>query len=100
MNIQYKTIVHTIGHIGSFLKMHVSSVLFLLFFISLGVWGFIFWHYGYAVVFTESEIAVKPLTIKENELQNIIEKQKKREELSKSITEKTFKDPFIVIIKE
>lgn len=95
MKIEIQSVVSTMARIAAFLKRHIHVILFAWLFAAIGVWGFVFWYYGYRVVFQQTETTNRPLIIKEKELNVLLEKASAREEFRKTIAEKSFSDPFI-----
>lgn len=80
---------------GNFLKKHYRLLLSLVFIIAIGLWGYIFWQYVYQVALYDPHPVVKPLPIKQKELNVIINDLQSREKLQGIINEKTFPEPFI-----
>lgn len=81
--------------IAGFTKRHYDAALFLLFFISIILWGVVFWRYGYVVTYQKLAVSFKPLTVKEAELRRLVDDINKRKESRAAILEKTFSNPFI-----
>ena len=74
--------------VAAFAMRHTHALLFALLILAIGAWGFIFWQYGYLVVFQREEAVARPLTIKEGELKTLLERDRVREEFKKTIAEK------------
>jgi len=95
MNIELKSVAGMVSRGAVFLKRHIHALLFVWLIAAIGVWGFIFWQYGYRVVFQQVETTSRPLIIKENDLNALLGKARAREEFQKTIAEKSFPNPFI-----
>lgn len=95
MNIELKSVMGVASHAAIFLRRHIHAFLFVWLIMAIGAWGFIFWQYGYRVVFQQVETASRPLIIKENDLNALLEKTRAQEEFKKTIAEKSFSNPFI-----
>lgn len=95
MKIELQSVAGTVSRAAVFFRRHIHALLFIWLVAAIGVWGFIFWHYGYRVVFQQTETASKPLSIKENELDALLEKARIQDKFQKTIAEKSFPNPFI-----
>ncbi len=95
MNIEFKSITGVVSRGTMFLRRHIHALLFVWLIVVIGVWGFIFWQYGYLVVFQQIETTNRPLIIKEKELNALLEKARIQDEFRTSIAEKAFPNPFI-----
>lgn len=84
-----------VSQTAAFFKRHIHAILFVWLIAAIGVWGFIFWQYGYRVVFQQAEVTTKPLVIKEKELKALLEKAITQEEFKKTIMDKPFSNPFV-----
>lgn len=85
---------------GQFLKKWHQLGLFLVFFVSIAIWGYIFWQYVYQVVLYDPHPIVKPLPIKQKELKIVVDDLNVRMETQQTISNKTFPEPFIEPPKE
>lgn len=95
MKIKLQAITGAGVRLAVFAQRHVHAFLFALLILAIGAWGFIFWQYGYKVVFQQEETAARPLIIKERELNALLEKERIREEFQKTVGNKQFSNPFI-----
>jgi len=76
-------------------KKHYGAFLFLLFIASMLFWGWIFWKYGYQVVFGEPDIKIRMINIKKSGLESIMKDLEQRSEVTQLIQGKSFSNPFI-----
>lgn len=97
MKIELHAIMGAGVRVAVFAKRHIHTLLFALLILAICAWGFIFWQYGYKVVFQQEEAEARPLIIKERELDVFLEKERVREEFQKTIGDKQFPNPFIKI---
>lgn len=97
MKIELHAITGAGVRVVVFAKRHIHALLFALLILTIGAWGFIFWQYGYKVVFQQEEAEARPLIIKERELDALLEKERVREAFQKTIGDKQFSNPFIKI---
>lgn len=97
MKIELHAIIGGGMRIAVFAKRHIHTILFALLIFAIGAWGFIFWQYGYKVVFQQENAEARPFLIKERELNVLLEKEREREEFQKTIGDKQFQNPFIKI---
>ena len=95
MKIELQSAMGEVSRVATFLKRHIHVILFMWLIAAIGAWGFVFWYYGYRVVFQQTEITQRPLIIKEKELNILLEKGRAREEFQKTIEDKLFSDPFV-----
>lgn len=95
MNIEFKSVMNMASRTAVLLKRHIHVLLFVWLIMAIGVWGFIFWQYGYRVVFQQTETTSRPLIIKEHDLNTLLEKMRAQEEFKETIAEKSFSNPFI-----
>lgn len=95
MNIELKSVVDAASRAVVFLRRHIHALLFVWLVMAIGAWGFIFWQYGYLVVFQQVETTSRPLVIKENDLNALLEKTRTQEEFQKTIVERSFSNPFV-----
>ncbi|MBI5912901.1 hypothetical protein HY839_00480 [Candidatus Azambacteria bacterium] len=99
MKLELQTVMGAMSRSAMFLRRHIHVILFAWLIAAIGVWGFVFWQYGYRVVFQQAEITGRPLTIKENDLNALLKKARAQEEFRKTIAEKQFPDPFIKFLE-
>lgn len=95
MKIEIKSIVNGGSRATVFAGRHIHGFLFALLIMAIGAWGFIFWQYGYLVVFQQEDVTARPFNIKERELKTLLEKDRDREEFQKTIADKQFPNPFV-----
>lgn len=95
MKIETQSVVGTMERTAAFLRHHIHVILFAWLLAAIGVWGLVFWYYGYRVVFQQTETTNRPLIIKKKELNTLLEKARVRKEFRETIAEKSFSDPFI-----
>ena len=92
--MEFKTVAGVVSRGGVFLRRHIHALLFVWLIMAIGVWGFIFWQYGYRVVFQQVETTSRPLIIKEKDLNALLEKARMQEDFRKTLAEKVFLNPF------
>lgn len=95
MKIEIKSVIHAGLESAMFAKRHIHALLFVALIIVICAWGFIFWRYGYQAVFEQEGEIARPLSIKKNELNALLEKERSRDEFRETIAEKAFPNPFI-----
>ena len=100
MNIRLSFISSTGKSAGRFFKKHYKPMLFLFFLGAIALWGFIFWQYVHQVVLYDPHVVVKPLPIKQKELETVIGDLNARAETQNSVRNKIFPEPFMEPPKE
>jgi len=63
-----KTFTNILSGTAHFLKRRYDLILVLTFFAMVGAWVHIFWVFGYAVAFRESEVPAHSLSVKQKQL--------------------------------
>jgi len=98
MKLKVKAISTGYSHITRGLREHYSFLLLLLFLAIIIVWGFVFWEYGYKVVFQkQTKIVLQPVSIKikKPELNAILTDLEERKAFTEQVPQKTFSNPFV-----
>ncbi|MCR4322761.1 MAG: hypothetical protein NUV61_01595 [Candidatus Azambacteria bacterium] len=95
MKIELQTIRGGGLRAAAFASRHIHVILFVWVIVVIGLWGFIFWQYGYRVVFHQEETVTRPLIIKGDDLKALLKSEQARGEFQKSIVDKQFPNPFV-----
>jgi hypothetical protein len=94
MPIQFSTTSRIVPRGARFLKRHYRFGLFLLFVGALLLWAYIFWEYGWRTVFSEPDVTVRAVSVRESEMRAVLDDARARVELQEQKAASDFPNPF------